>query len=667
MQNSIDQQSVTTIRTLAMDAVQKANSGHPGMPMGMADAAYVLFQKFLKHNPQNPKWINRDRFVLSAGHGSMLLYSLLHLTGYDVTMDDLKSFRQWGSKTPGHPEFGHTPGVETTTGPLGQGFANGVGFAMAEAFLSAKINTADFRVIHHYTYGIVSDGDLMEGISHEAASIAGHLKLGKLIYLYDDNGISIEGSTEVAFTEDVTKRFEAYGWQVLSVDGHNRSAIENAIRIAQNESNKPSLIRCKTKIGFGSPNKEGSEESHGSPLGKDEVKRTKEVYGWNSDLEFYVPNEVSEHMGIAVEFGKQREAEWNSMMEDFKNADEQSFLTAKQILSGQYPDGWDSNLPEFAADKKGMATRKASGKVLNVFANRIPTLLGGSADLAGSNNTEIENEAFIDANRFDVRNIHFGVREHAMTAIANAMCMYGLLKPYVATFLVFSDYCKPAIRVAALSKIAPILVFTHDSIGLGEDGPTHQPIEHLTALRATPNVTVIRPADANETVYAWKAALEMNSSPVALVLTRQNLPVFERNELNHASLTLKGGYILSDSSKTIPDAILIGSGSEVQYAMEAQQILFENGIDVRVVSMPSQELFDKQSNEYKDSVLPSAVVKRVAIEAGSRMSWYRYVGNKGAVIGINHFGASAPFEVLYEKFGFTTANVVETTKSLFAQ
>ncbi|TNE70956.1 transketolase [bacterium] len=663
MQQSIDQLCVNTIRTLSMDAVQKANSGHPGMPMGMADVAYVLFQKFMRHNPANPKWVNRDRFVLSAGHGSMLLYSMLHLTGYDVTLDDIKNFRQWGSKTPGHPEFGHTPGVETTTGPLGQGFANGVGMAFAEAHLAAKLNTPDFQVINHYTYAIVSDGDLMEGISHEAASFAGHQKLGKLIYLYDDNSISIEGDTAVAFTEDTQKRFEAYGWHVQKIDGHDRDAIEKAIKNAQAESGKPSIICCKTKIGFGSPNKEGKEESHGAPLGKDEIKLTKAAYGWTFEEDFYIPAEVKEQMNIALTYGKQREHEWLAMMEDFKKSDENAYSAAVQLLSSELPKGWDENLPVYAADAKGVATRKASGKTLNHFAKKIPFLLGGSADLAGSNLSEIEGEAFIQADDYSVRNIHFGVREHAMTSIANGMVMHGVLKPYVATFLVFSDYSKPAIRVAALSKIDPILLFTHDSIGLGEDGPTHQPIEHLTALRAIPNVIVLRPADANEVVYSWKIAIETRNAPVALVMTRQNLPIYERNDSNPASLTEKGGYILSESSKA-PQVILIGTGSEVQYALEAQKVLEAEGISARVVSMPSLELFNKQDAVYKESILPKSVTKRVVIEAGTTMPWYKVVGSEGAVIGIDHFGASAPFEVLYKEFGFTTENVVKTAKSI---
>jgi len=665
MQISIAQLSTYTIRTLSMDAVQTANSGHPGMPMGMADVAYVLFQKFLRHNPKNPKWINRDRFVLSAGHGSMLLYSMLHLTGYDVTLDDIKQFRQWGSRTPGHPEFGHTPGVETTTGPLGQGFANGVGFALAEAHLGSVLNTPDFRVIDHYTYAIVSDGDLMEGISHEAASFAGHLKLGKLIYLYDDNNISIEGNTDCTFTEDVKLRFESYGWHVQTIDGHNRAEIETALKEAQQVSDKPSIIRCKTKIGFGSPNKEGSEQSHGAPLGKEEIRLTKEAYGWDPDKSFYIPMEVSEHMGLAIQYGKEREAEWNAMMMELKLSDEAAHSKAIQMLSGTYPEGWADNLPVYPADEKGVATRKASGKALNFFASRIPMMLGGSADLAGSNITEINGEAFIDADLYDARNIHFGVREHAMVSIANGMIMHGVLKPYVATFLVFSDYCKPAIRVAALSKIDPILVFTHDSIGLGEDGPTHQPIEHLTALRAIPNVVVLRPADANETVYSWKKALEIRNAPVALVFTRQNLPVYERSEVNAAVLTEKGAYILSEAKNGKPELLLIGSGSEVQYAFNAQAILEEKGISTRVVSMPSMELFAMQSAEYQESVLPKSVRKRVAIEAGSTMSWYRIVGSEGKVIGLDHYGASAPFEILYKEFGFTTENVVETTLSLF--
>lgn len=665
MQKSIDQLCVDTIRTLAIDAVQKANSGHPGMPMGMADVAYILYQKFMRHSPSNPKWINRDRFVLSAGHGSMLLYSLLHLTGYDVTLDDIKQFRQWGSRTPGHPEFGHTSGVETTTGPLGQGFANGVGMAFAEAHLAAKLNTPDFQVVNHFTYAIVSDGDLMEGISHEAASFAGHQKLGKLIYLYDDNNISIEGDTSIAFTEDTQKRFEAYGWHVQKIDGHDRDAIETAIKNAQKASDKPSLICCKTKIGFGSPNKEGSEDSHGSPLGKEEIRLTKIKYGWDPEKEFYIPKEVAEHMGSAVRFGKQREQEWLNMMADFKNQDEEAALVAESLLSSALPKGWDSDIPHFPADPKGMASRKASGKALNHFAKKVPFLMGGSADLAGSNISEIDGEDFIQPDNYAARNVHFGVREHGMTSIANGMVMHGVLKPYVATFLVFSDYSKPAIRVAALSKIDPILLFTHDSIGLGEDGPTHQPIEHLTALRAIPNVIVLRPADANETMYAWKAAIEQRTSPVALVMTRQNLPTFERNEQNDASLTEKGGYILSESTLGAPKLILIGTGSEVQYAYEAKKVLEADGIATRVISMPSLELFNRQSDAYKESILPANVKKRVIIEAGTTMCWYQLAGSEGIVIGIDHYGASAPYEVLYEKFGFTTENVIAKARSLF--
>ena len=666
MQKTIDQLSVDTIRTLSMDAVQKANSGHPGMPMGMADVAYVLYQKFICHNPTNPKWINRDRFVLSAGHGSMLLYSLLHLTGYDVTLDDIKNFRQWGSKTPGHPEFGHTPGVETTTGPLGQGFANGVGMAFAEAHLAAKLNTADFQVVNHYTYAIVSDGDLMEGISHEAASFAGHQKLGKLIYLYDDNSISIEGDTAVAFTEDTVKRFEAYGWHVERIDGHDRGAIEKAIKKAQLETSKPSIICCKTKIGFGSPNKEGSENSHGAPLGKEEIRLTKEKYGWDPDKDFYIPTEVAEHMGVAIRYGKQKESEWNAMMDEFSKSDKEAAIAAKALLSGELPNGWDEDLPTYPADPKGVATRKASGKALNHFAKKIPSLIGGSADLAGSNISEIDGVAFIQADDYSVRNIHFGVREHAMTSIANGMVMHGVLKPYVATFLVFSDYSKPAIRVAALSKVDPILLFTHDSIGLGEDGPTHQPIEHLTALRAIPNVIVLRPADANETVYAWKIAIQTKKSPIALVMTRQNLPVCERSSENAASLTEKGGYILAESTLGTPKVILIGTGSEVQYAFEAKNLLEADGIAARVVSMPSYELFKMQTSEYQNSVIPKAVKKRVIIEAGSTMSWDKLAGDEGVVIGIDHFGASAPYEVLYKEFGFTTENVVKQAKAILS-
>lgn len=659
MTNSkLEQLCVNTIRTLAIDAVQKANSGHPGMPMGMADAAYVLWTQFLRHNPKNPDWFNRDRFVLSAGHGSMLLYSLLHLTGYDLPLEQLKQFRQWDSQTPGHPEYGLTPGVETTTGPLGQGFANGVGMAIAEAFLAATFNRPGHEIVNHYTYAIVSDGDLMEGVSHEAASLAGHLKLGKIIYLYDDNHISIDGPTELAFTEDRMQRFEAYGWHTQQIDGHDRAAVAKAIKAAQTVTDKPSIIACRTIIGFGSPNKANTAEVHGSPLGEEEVRRTKEVYGWDPDKQFYIPDEALAHFREAVGRGAQWEKSWKENVDAYAKAYPQEAQQLKHALSGELPDGWDDALPAFPADKKGMATRAASGKTLNAIAPALPNLIGGSADLAPSNNTFLKEYGVFTANSYSGRNFHFGVREHGMVGTLNGMALHGGVIPYGGTFLVFSDYCRPSIRLAALSHIPSIFVFTHDSIGLGEDGPTHQPVEHLAALRAIPNLTVIRPADANETVQAWKVALEKRDGPVALVLTRQNLPVFDRANMGDADNLAKGAYILLDSDRVYPDVLLIASGSEVQLAVEAHARLAEQGIAAHVISMPSWELFKKQSEEYRDFVLPPSVRARVAIEAGSPLGWRQWVGSHGAIIGLERFGASAPYKTIFEHLGFTVDNLV---------
>lgn len=659
MTNSkLEQLCVNTIRTLAIDAVQKANSGHPGMPMGMADAAYVLWTQFLRHNPKNPDWFNRDRFVLSAGHGSMLLYSLLHLTGYDLPLEQLKQFRQWDSQTPGHPEYGLTPGVETTTGPLGQGFANGVGMAIAEAFLAATFNRPNHKIVNHYTYAIVSDGDLMEGVSHEAASLAGHLKLGKIIYLYDDNHISIDGPTELAFTEDRMQRFEAYGWHTQQIDGHDRAAVAKAIKAAQTVADKPSIIACRTTIGFGSPNKANTAEVHGSPLGEDEVRRTKEVYGWDPDKQFYIPDEALAHFREAVGRGAQWEKSWKKSMDAYATAFPQEAQQLKHALSGELPDGWDDALPTFPADKKGMATRAASGKMLNAIAPALPNLIGGSADLAPSNNTFLKEYGVFTADSYSGRNFHFGVREHGMVGTLNGMALHGGVIPYGGTFLVFSDYCRPSIRLAALSHIPSIFVFTHDSIGLGEDGPTHQPVEHLAALRAIPNLTVIRPADANETAQAWKVALEKRDGPVALVLTRQNLPVFDRANMGDAANLAKGAYILLDSDRVYPDVLLIATGSEVQLAVEAHARLAEQGIAAHVISMPSWELFKKQSEEYRDFVLPPSVRARVAIEAGSPLGWRQWVGSHGAIIGLERFGASAPYKTIFEHLGFTVDNLV---------
>lgn len=655
---NLEQLAVNTIRTLSIDGVQKANSGHPGMPMGMADAAYVLWTQFMRYNPRNPDWPDRDRFVLSAGHGSMLLYSLLHLTGYDLPLEQLKQFRQWNSITPGHPEYGLTPGVETTTGPLGQGFANGVGMAIAEAFLRATYNRPGYDIVDHYIYAIVSDGDLMEGVSHEAASMAGHMKLGKLIYLYDDNHISIDGSTDLAFTEDRMKRFEAYGWHTQSINGHDRAAVAEAIRAAQAVTDKPSIIACRTTIGYGSPNKANTAGVHGAALGEEEVRLTKEAYGWDPDKQFYIPDEVLTHFRQAVDRGAKWEQEWKDRLDAYAQAFPQEAQQFRRALSGELPEGWEEALPVFPADPKGVATRAASGKVLNAIAATLPNLLGGSADLAPSNNTFLKGYPVFANESYAGRNFHFGVREHGMGSALNGMALHGGVIPYGATFLVFSDYMRPAIRLAALSHIPTIFIFTHDSVGLGEDGPTHQPIEHLAALRAIPGLTVIRPADANETVQAWKVALEKRDGPVALLLSRQGLPVFDRDKMGDAAGLAKGAYVLLDTDKVYPDIILIGSGSEVHFAVEAHAKLAEQGIAARVVSMPSWELFKAQPEEYRDSVLPPAVKVRIAIEAGVAMGWGEWLGPQGTVIGLDRYGASAPYKIIYQHLGFTVDNVV---------
>jgi transketolase len=657
--SKLDQLCVNTIRTLSIDGVEKANSGHPGMPMGMADVAYVLWTKFLKHNPVNPKWYDRDRFILSAGHGSMLIYSLLHLTGYDLSLDEIKNFRQMGSKTPGHPEYGMTPGVETTTGPLGQGFGTGVGMAMAEHFLASKFNKEDHKVVDHYTYAIVSDGDLMEGISHESASMAGHMGLGKLIYLYDSNRISIEGSTDITFTEDVSKRFEAYNWHVIEIDGHDHDEITDAIEKARAVTDKPSLVVCKTHIGFGSPNKQDSETSHGSPLGEEEVRLTKETYGWESQEPFHIPSEALNKFREALDKGKKAEEQWNSELEKYdKNFSSEAELF-KNWMSRTLSEKLAEALPVFETDAKGMATRAASGKVINAIKDIVPNLFGGSADLGGSTKTDIEGYGSYIEDSPTGRTVHFGVREHGMGAAVNGMALHGGMIPYGATFFVFTDYMRPAIRLAALMKVPSIFVLTHDSIGLGEDGPTHQPIEHLASLRAMPNITILRPGDANETSYAWKTAIENEDGPTLLVLTRQNLPTLERSDSNRAELVEKGAYIFSDSESKTPEAIIMATGSELQYAVEAKLTLDEKGVDTRVVSMPSWELFEKQDASYKEEVLPDSVTNRVSIEAGSVFGWERYVGPKGKAIGMHSFGESAPYEELYEHFGITSEAVVE--------
>lgn len=661
--STLDQQCVNTIRTLSMDAVQAANSGHPGMPMGMADAAYVLWTKFLKHNPENPRWFDRDRFILSAGHGSMLLYSLLHLTGYEVSLDEIKNFRQLGSITPGHPEFGMTPGVETTTGPLGQGFGTGVGMAMAELFMAETFNKDNFNLVDHFTYGIVSDGDLMEGISHEAASLAGHLKLGKLIYLYDSNQISIDGSTDLSFTDDTRKRFEAYGWDVQRVDGHDHIQIEEAILKAQ-KTDTPSLIECITTIGFGSPNKAGTADSHGSPLGVDEIKLTKEELGWNYAETFFIPDDVKAEFESAVEKGNKLEDEWKSLLTEYEKVHPVDGVGFKTFVGREMPENWDEILPEFAADEKGMASRKASGAVLNELADHIFNLVGGSADLTGSNNTEMSGKGVFQKGNYKGRNVHYGVREHAMGAALNGMALHGGVIPFGGTFLVFSDYNKPSIRIAALSKIPSIFVFTHDSIGLGEDGPTHQPIEHLAAIRATPNVAVFRPADANETAYSWKAAIENAEGPSLLVLTRQSLPTLDRSVYGKASGTEKGGYILKEASSGKPSLILMATGSEIGLTLEAAEKLEEKNIATRVVSLPCWELFEEQDQSYRDEVLPVDVRNRISVEAAATFGWHKWVGSEGVAIGVDRFGESAPFEQVYEHLGITVKRIVEEGEKL---
>jgi transketolase len=645
-----------------MDAIQKANSGHPGAPMGLAPAGYVLWTQVMRHNPRNPDWPNRDRFVLSGGHASMLLYSLLYLTGYDLSLEDLQNFRQWGSKTPGHPEYGHTPGVETTTGPLGQGLANAVGMAMAERHLAARFNRPDHDIVDHFTYVICGDGDLMEGVASEAASLAGHLGLGRLICLYDSNGISIEGRTDITFTEDVAKRFAAYNWQVLKVtDGNDLAAIKKALRKAQTETQKPTLIVLTTHIAYGSPNKQDSAEAHGAPLGEDEVCLTKDFLGCDRNGRFCVSEEVLDHCRACVERGEAAEAQWQTMYKAYTQAYPDLADGWVSAISAFLPRGWDQGLPEFKPDDGAVATRAASGKALNALAQRIPTIIGGSADLAPSNNTFLKGLPEFQREAYAGRNIRFGVREHAMGAIMSGMFLHGGLRPYGGTFLVFADYVRPAIRVAALMKLPVIYIFTHDSIAVGEDGPTHQPVEHLASLRSIPNLLVIRPCDANETVAAWCRAIATNDRPVALLFSRQNLPVLDaaktRDGLDH------GGYVLSDCSGT-PDIILIGTGAETHLALKAQMLLAEKGVAARVVNMPSWELFEENSDDYKKEVLPPAVTARLAVEAGIRLGWERYVGDRGDVVCMEGFGASAPGGTVLKNFGFTAENVVTRALAL---
>lgn len=661
----IDEVCVNTIRTLSIDAVEKAKSGHPGMPMGMAPAAYVLWTQFLKHNPDNTQWLNRDRFILSAGHGSMLLYSLMHLTGYNISLDDIKNFRQWESKTPGHPEYGHTEGVETTTGPLGQGFANAIGMAIAQKHLAAYFNKQNFPIFDYTIFAIVSDGDLMEGISHEAASLAGHLKLGNIVFLFDDNNVTIEGNTSLACSDNIEKRFESYNWQVLSVqDGNNLETISDAINKAANNKKQPSIIKIKTKIGYGSPNKEGKASCHGSPLGEEEVVLTKKQLGWEKPEEtFYVPDEVLSHIKSCIGRNVDLENEWNQLFDNYKKQYPDLASVISSNLTGIINIDIDEILSKFSSINK-MATRKASGEVLNHIAKQFPFLIGGSADLAPSNNTALKNETSFSSENYSGRNIHFGIREHAMGAICNGMALSNILVPYCGTFLVFADYMRTPIRLSSLMNKRVVYVFTHDSIAVGEDGPTHQPVEHVATLRAIPGLKVIRPADATETAYAWKIAIEDRKSPTALILTRQDLPVINYKSYNTAGL-LKGAYILKDSHKETPDTLLIASGSEVHLALEAREVLLEDNIDSRVVSFPCWELFDAQPEDYKESVLPSKVSKRIIIEAGISMGWEKYAGPNTKTITIESFGASAPGSTLLKRMGFTVDNIVKSVKEMF--
>jgi transketolase len=678
--SALDQSCIDTLRFLAVDAVQNANSGHPGLPMGAAPMAYVLWTHFLKHNPANPGWADRDRFVLSAGHGSMLLYSLLHLTGYDLSLEQIRQFRQWGSITAGHPERGLTPGVEVTTGPLGQGFGNGVGMAIAQAHLAARYNREGFEVIDHFTYAIVSDGDLMEGVASETASLAGHLKLGKLIYLYDDNRVTLSAGTDVTFTEDRARRFEAYGWHTRSVgDGNDLVAIDEALRAARAETGRPSLILVRSHLGYGSPDKQDTFEAHGSPLGQDEVRATKRNLHWPEEPPFLIPEPALAHFRRAIERGAQAEATWDDQFAAYAQAYPDLARELGQALRREMPANWDSDIPSFPPDAKGIATRVASGKVMNAIAPRVPALMGGSADLdpstftalAGLGDFEPPGASARDRQgsqgggwSFAGRNLHFGVREHAMGAILNGLAAHGGTVPFGATFLIFSDYMRPSIRLAALMGLHVIYVFTHDSIALGEDGSTHQPVEQLAGLRSMPRLVVIRPCDANETGVAWRVALEMRDRPVALVLTRQHVPTLDRTRFAAADGLRRGAYIVSEASNAKPDLMLIATGSEVSLAMAAAQKLEAQKIRVRVVSMPSWELFDAEPREYRDAVLSPPIRARLAVEAGASQGWHRYVGDRGDVLGVDRFGASAPGEVVLREYGFTVENVCRRALAL---
>ncbi|MDQ5857507.1 MAG: transketolase [Acidobacteriota bacterium] len=665
VRETIDELCVDTIRTLAIDAVQKANSGHPGLPLGAAPMAYVLWSRHLKHNPRDPGWPDRDRFVLSAGHGCMLWYCLLHLTGYDLTMEDLKSFRQWGSRTPGHPEYRVTPGVEATTGPLGQGTANAVGMAMVERFLAHRFNRPRHEIVDHRTFAIVSDGDLMEGISNEASSLAGHLGLSRLTFLYDSNLVSLDGPTSMAFTEDVGKRYEAYGWQVLRVEEGNTDldGIDRALAEAQRETRRPTLIIVRTTIGYGSPNKAGTAEAHGSPLGPEEVVLTKRALGWEHEEPFFVPEDALAHFREAVDRGARSQSDWAERFDAWGAEYPDLAREWRLAAEGKLPDGWDADLPGWKAGEKE-ATRVAAGKALNAIAAKVPWLFGGDADLSVSTNTKLKNEADFDGRTGAGRNVHFGVRELAMAGIANGMAYHGGTRPFVATFFCFSDYMRPSVRLAAVSELPVVFVWTHDSIGLGEDGPTHQPVEHLMSLRAMPGFTVIRPADPNEATEAWRVAMERMEGPVGLVLSRQKLPVFDPVRYAPPSGLARGAYVLAEASAGEPKLLLLATGSEVALALEAREKLEAEGVPTRVISMPSWEIFEEQGTDYRDEILPPTVRARLSIEAGSTLGWKRYVGDRGDSVGLDRFGASAPGEVVLAKLGFNVENVVAKAKAL---
>ncbi len=663
----LENRAINTIRFLAADAVQKANSGHPGLPMGAAAMAYTLWTRHLRFNPRNPKWPGRDRFILSGGHGSALLYALLYLTGYDLPLEQLKNFRQWGSQTPGHPEYGLTPGVEVTTGPLGQGFANGVGMAIAEAHLAAEFNKPGFEVVNHHVYGIVTDGDLMEGVASEAASLAGHLGLGKIIYLYDDNHITIDGSTELAFTEDRAARFQAYGWHIQKVaDGNDLDAVDAAITKAKKDP-RPSLILCRTHIGYGLPTKQDTAKAHGEPPGQEELDAAKKNLDWPLEPKFYVPDDVLDLFRKAIKRGEKAEKDWRKQLNNYLAEFTQLDTELERRLMDELPENWDADLPVFPADPKGMATRAASGKVINVLANRLPELIGGSADLAPSNNTWINNTPDFQKSTPEGRNFHFGVREHGMGSIINGMSVHGGVIPYGGTFLVFSDYMRPAVRLSALSHYPSIWIYTHDSIGLGEDGPTHQPVEHIAALRAIPNLVVIRPADANEVTEAWKVAISRRNGPTALILTRQAIPVLDRSIYAPADGLHKGAYVLADMGDSEPELILMASGSEVCLITEAGARLASEGVNVRLISFPSWELFKAQDENYQNQVLPPGIKARLSVEAGISQGWDRWVGDLGGSISVDRFGASAPYKIIFENFGLTVDNVFYMAHQLLSK